>query len=468
MKPGRTIFLLVLIAAAFAGGYGYGRWYGKGGSAQAPQKSGRRILYYVDPMHPAYKSDKPGIAPDCGMKLEPVYADESPAAPAAERKILHYRDPKDHRYTSGKPGLNPETGHELEAVYEEAPAMKPGTVQVSPEKQQLIGVRYGQAEYTAGAESIRAAGKVAVDETRISHVHSRTDGWIEKVYVNFTGELVKKGQPLLTIYSPELLATQQEFLLALQAKDILKHSTVRGVAADQDALVAAARRRLELWGLTEAQIDEIQRTQKPVTNVTLYSPVSGYVTTRNAFPNQKIMPDTDLYTLVDLSRVWVLASVFEYEAPLVRLGQQAVVNLPYQPGKSYRARVSYIQPQVDPATRTIQVRLELDNPALALKPDMFVDVELEAPQRKRLTVPAEAVLDAGIQKTVFVDLGRGFFEPRTVEIGERLGDRIEILKGLRAGERIVTSGNFLISSESQLRGAVGQAVPPASPAHQHD
>jgi RND family efflux transporter MFP subunit len=459
MKPARTILILALIAAAFLGGYGYGRWYGKEGSAQAPQKSGRRILYYVDPMHPAYKSDKPGIAPDCGMKLEPVYADEGPAAAPVERKILHYRDAKDHRYTSDKPGLNPETGNDLEPVYEEAPAMKPGAVQISAEKQQLIGVRYGQAEYTASGESIHAVGKVAVDETRISHIHSRTDGWIEKVYVNFMGDLVKKGQPLLTMYSPELLATQQEFLLALNAKDIMQHSTVRGVAADQDALVAAARRRLEHWELTEAQIEEIQRTRKPVTNVTLYAPVSGYVSARNAFPNQKIAPETDLYTVVDLSRVWVLANVFEYEAPLVRLGQPAVVDLPYQPGKSHRARVSYIQPQVDPATRTLQVRLELDNPALALKPDMFVDVELETPRRKRLTVPAEAVLDAGIQKTVFVDLGKGFFEPRQVEIGERLGDRIEILKGLTAGERIVTSGNFLISSESQLRGAAG---------HQHD
>jgi RND family efflux transporter MFP subunit len=413
----RTILALILIAAAFLAGY----WLRRPAAAPHPS-SERKILYYVDPMHPAYKSDKPGIAPDCGMKLVPVYADAAPAGAM--------------------------------------PAMAPGTVEIGPEKQQLIGVRYGQAEYTSGAQTIRAQGKVAMDETRVSHVHSRTDGWIEKVYVNFTGDLVKTGQPLLTIYSPDLLATQQEYLLALKAKDIMRNSAMRDVAADNDALVEAARKRLELWSLNEAQIGEIRRTGKPVANVTLYSPGAGYVLTRNAFPNQKIAPDTELYTLADLSRVWVLASVFEADAPQVRLGQAATVSLPYAGGKTYRGRVSYIQPQVDPATRTVTVRLELDNPALALKPDMFVDVELAVAQPARLTVPAGAVLDSGLTKTVFVDRGNGMFEPREVAAGQTVGDRVEILSGLKAGERIVTSGNFLIGSESQLKAAAG--------GHRHD
>jgi RND family efflux transporter MFP subunit len=403
----RTILTLILLAAAFLAGH----WFWRP-AAPPPQKSTRKILYYVDPMHPAYKSDEPGIAPDCGMKLEPVYEDSS--AP---------------------------------------PAAAPGMIQISPEKQQLIGVRYGQAEYTSAAQVIRAQGKVAMDETRVSHVHSRTDGWIENVYVNFTGDLVRKGQPLLTIYSPDLLATQQEYLLALKARDILRHSAMRDVAADNDALVEAARKRLELWSLSQAQIEEIRRTGKPSASVTLYAPAAGYVIARNAFPNQKIVPDTDLYTLADLSRIWVLANVFEYEAPQVRLGQAATVSLPYSGGKVYHSRVSYIQPQVDPATRTVTVRLELDNPALALKPDMFVDVELAVAQPARLTVPAEAVLDSGLTKTVFVERGNGIFEPREVATGERIGDRIQILSGLKAGERIVTSGNFLIGSESQLKAA---------------
>lgn len=421
----RIVFLFVLIAASFLGGY----WFRRPVSTPATYTVARRILYYVDPMHPAYKSDKPGIAPDCGMKLVPVYEDS--------------------------------------AVAPKLPSAPAGTLQVSLEKQQLMGVRYGQAEYTSAAQVIRAQGKVAMDETRVSHVHWRTDGWIDKVYVGFAGDLVKKGQPLLTIYSPDLLATQQEYLLALKAKDIMRHSTMREVAADNDALVEATRRRLELWSLSESQIDEVRRTGKPFTNVTLYSPVEGYVLTRNAFPNQKIAPDTDLYTVADLSRVWVLASVFEYEAPLVRLGQATKVSLPYAGGKTYRARVSYIQPQVDPATRTIQVRLELDNPGLALKPDMFVDVEVAVAQPARLTVPAEAVLDSGLTKTVFVDHGNGFLEPREVSTGQQIGDRIEILKGLKASERIVTSGNFLLGSESQLKAAAQGMAPPAE-GHQHD
>ncbi len=462
----RALLVLVVIAA-FAGGYGYGRWYGK--PAAGAQKAGRKVLYWVDPMHPAYKSDKPGIAPDCGMKLEPVYEDAPAGAPGAEKKILHYQDPKHPEYTSDKPGLNPETGNDLVPVYEgDLSSMAPGTVHINTEKQQIIGVRYGQAEYTSGAQTMRAQGKVAMDETRVTHVHTRTDGWIEKVFVHFTGAVVKKGEPLLTIYSPELLATQQEYLLALKAKDIMKGATIAGAVTDSNMLVAAARRRLELWSLTDQQIDQIRETGKPVTNVTLYSPVAGYVIARNAFENQKVTADTDLYTVADLSSIWVMANVFEYEAPQVRIGQTATVSLPYAGGRTYRARVSYIQPQVDPATRTIPVRLELTNPGLTLKPEMFVDVEFSAPQATQLTVPSGAVLDSGLKKTVFVDRGNGYFEPRQVETGPKIGDRTVILKGLTAGERVVTSGNFLISSESELKSAAsGMSSAPAE-GHAHD
>jgi membrane fusion protein, copper/silver efflux system len=404
---------VILVIIAIAGAFFAGRRYSPAGTTR-----GRKVLYWQDPMHPAYKSDKPGIAPDCGMKLVPVYADQAAAAPASLRATM--------------------------------PA---GTVNISTERQQLIGVRYGTAEYSSGADAIRVVGKVAIDETLVSHVHSRTEGWIEKVHVNFTGDMVRKGQPMLTIYSPELLATQQEYLLALKAKGLMAHSMIHEVAGDADSLVAAARRRLELWDLSASQIDEIARSGKTITNVTLYAPASGYVMTRNAFANQKVMPDTELYTIVDLSRIWVFASVFEYQMPLVGVGRAAEVSLPYDGGKTVHARVSYIQPQVDPATRTVQVRLELPNPGLALKPEMFVNVELKSPRANRLTVPADAVLDTGLKKTVFIDHGNGFFEPREVAAGGRVGDRIEILKGLSAGERIVTSGNFLLNSESRLRAA---------------
>ncbi len=454
MKIARIFVFVLVLGLGFAGG-----WLlkdRKGGGAEQTDQSGRRILYWVDPMHPAYKSDKPGIAPDCGMKLEPVYADGgAPGAAAAPKgRILYYRDPRKPDYKSHAPGLNPETGNELEPVYENDPSSFPaGTVQISPEKQQLIGVQFGTAEMTGASSALRAVGKVTYDETRLAHVHTKFEGWIDQVFVDFTGKAVKKGEPLFTIYSPELFATQRELLLASRARDVLRNASLPGTAANGDSLFQAARRRLELWDLSDSQIDEVLKTGKPIKNITFYSPIEGYVLERKAFPNQKVLPDEALFTIVDLNRVWIMADVFENEAPDVRIGQAARVSLSYMEGKSFNARVSYIQPQVDPVTRTLKVRLEADNPGVALKPDMFVDVDFRIVKPQRLTAPAEAVLDTGERKTVFVDRGSGYLEPRQVTTGGRQGNRIEILSGLRAGERIVTSGNFLIDSESQLKAA---------------
>ena len=454
MKAIRTIGLLVLIVAAFAGGYIYKAV--KGGAIGPAETGGRKVLYWVDPMHPAYKSDKPGIAPDCGMKLVPVYADRGVAAAtgAGERKVLYYRDPKDPNFKAQQPGLNPETGNELEPVYaDDASTMPPGTVQLTPEKQQLIGVKYGQVEMSGGSRTIRAVGKVAIDETRIQHVHTKVEGWIDKVFVDFTGKLVKKGDPLLTIYSPDLLASQRELLLAAKAKTLMRNSALPAAYDQSESLFQATRRRLELWDLSEVQIDQVLQTGEPIKNITLYSPATGYITDRKAFPQLKIMPDTDLYTIVDLSRVWIMADVFEYEAPNIRLGEPARVSLQALPGRTFNARIDYLQPQVDPMTRTLKVRLNMDNPGLMLKPDMYADVEFRENLPSKLTVPAEAVLDAGERKTVFIDRGNGFFEPRQVRTGDHNGNRIQILSGLSGGERVVISGNFLIDSESQMKAA---------------
>ncbi|HXG32732.1 MAG TPA: efflux RND transporter periplasmic adaptor subunit [Bryobacteraceae bacterium] len=438
-----TLFgILVLTAAAFVAGYGWGRWYGPRPPAAEANRTAPASRYYC-PMHPSYISDRPGDCPICGMRLVPL---EQPGAAA---------------------GSQPEPGAGL----------PPNVFHVPVERQQLIGVRYGTAEVTSGFRTIRAVGKVDVDETRIARIHSKVDGWIEEVFVDFTGKFVQKGQPLLAIYSPELLATQQEYLLALKARRVMApaeppapatHTMLRGAQRQMErwemgeSLIEAARRRLELWDMSPAQIEELERTGKPHRTVTLYSPVSGYVTARNAFPRQRVMPDTELYTIVDLSRVWVMADVFEYETAAIRLGQPATVSLAYYPGKRFPARVTYIQPSVDPATRTLKVRLELANPRLLLKPEMFVDVEFRVAEPPRLTVPVDAVLDSGLTKTVFVDRGNGYLEPRHVETGELLGDRVVILKGLQPGERIVTSGTFLIDSESRLKAAAAGMAP-----HQH-
>jgi Cu(I)/Ag(I) efflux system membrane fusion protein len=423
MKAVRIIGLLVAVAAAFSGGYIYRAV--KGGAAGSAEKGGRTILYWVDPMHPAYKSDKPGIAPDCGMKLVPVYAGGGVAPSTA----------------SG--GANADA----------PPAMPPGTIQMTPEKQQLIGVKYGEVEMTGGSRTIRAAGRVAIDETRVEHVHTKVEGWIDQVFVDFTGKLVKKGDPLLTIYSPDLLASQRELLLAAKAKKIMRDSTLPAAYDQSEALLEATRHRLELWDLSDAQINQVLETGQPIKNILLPSPVTGYVTDRKAFPQLKVTPDTDLYTIVDLSRVWIMADVFEYEAPSIRVGGTASVTLEAVPGRTFHARVDYLQPEVDPMTRTLKVRLNMDNPGLILKPDMYADVEFRENMPPKLTVSAEAVLDAGERKTVFIDRGNGYLEPRQVITGEREGNRIQILSGLSAGERIVTSGNFLIDSESQMKAA---------------
>ena len=462
MKALKAVGVVALVGIAFAGGYVVRET--RSGTITV---DGRKVLYYVDPMHPAYRSDRPGVAPDCGMTLEPVYEDDlapDRAPRATNRRILHYRDPADPNYTSPKPGLNPETGNTLEPIYAEPTSgSRPGTVHIPPERQQLIGVKFATAEWNDSARTIRTVGKVAYDETRIAHVHTRVDGWAEKVFVDFTGDFVKKGQPMLTIYSPELLASQQELLLAARARGLMASNPLASAAQGGESLFEAAKRRLELWDLSAEQIERVLETGQPVRSITLHAPASGFVLERQVFPNQKITPESDLYTLVDLSRVWIMADVFESDIAAIRPGDRAHVSFPYAGAAPLTARVMYIQPQVDAATRTLKVRLEVANPGIRLKPDMFVNVELGVAGTRVLSVPADAVVDTGERQTVFVDLGDGYLEPRAVKAGERMNGRITILEGLSAGDRVVSSGTFLVDSESQLRSATSAMGRPQIP-----
>jgi len=465
MKTLRIFLSVALVALGILIGFGYGRWYGPHEHAGIAEDLAKPKGYHC-PMHPSYHSDKPGDCVICGMKLVP---DEDPSHPAGADpqkpagKLLYFKDPKVPDFKSDKPGVNPETGNDLEPVYENDPATMPmGTIHVSAEKQQMIGVKFGEVTPGAGIHTFRSTGKVTMDETRFSKVQTRIEGWIEKVFVDFTGKLVEKGQPLLTLYSPEMLASQQEYLLAMRSREIMKNSPLQGSQQQSDSLLAASRKRLELFSLSDAQIEEVTRTQKPLTNITIFSPISGYIMMRNAFPKQRITPETELYTVVDLSKVWIMADVFENEASMIRIGMPARIKFSYGAGPAFTGRVSYIQPQVDAMTRTLKVRIEADNPGMTLKPDMFVDVDFNVPMPARMTIPAEAVLDTGLRQTVFVDRGNGYLEPRSVEIGDRIGDRIEVKKGLSLTDRIVVSGNFLIDSESQLKSsAAGMA------GHQH-
>ena len=433
-------------------------------AATSPAPAERRVLYWQDPMHPQYTSDKPGKAPDCGMDLVPVYADQqAKPTPQAERKVLYWTDAMNPGSKYDKPGKAPD-GMDLVPVYEESPVPQQeapkGALRITPEKQQLIGVQYGVVEARAVSKTIRAVAQLTYDETRITKVHSRIAGWIERVYVDFTGQLVKAGEPLLTVYSPDLVATQDEYLLALRARDNLGDSHFRDVADGANSLLEAARKRLELWDISDQQIAEVEKTRKPVTALTLYSPVSGFVTARNSYGKQRITPETELYAIADLSTVWAIADFYEYEARDVQLGQEVALAVSAFPGRSFRGKVTYIYPQLDNSTRTLRARVELPNPDFILKPDMYATAELKIDYGRRLSIPQEAVLDSGTEQVVFVALEGGYFESRKVQLGDRVDNQVIVLSGLKAGEKIVTSGNFLIDSESTLKSALsGMGMP---------
>jgi Cu(I)/Ag(I) efflux system membrane fusion protein len=326
---------------------------------------------------------------------------------------------------------------------------------VSPEKQQLIGVRTALVEKKPLVKTVRTVGVIAYDETKLSQVYSKTEGWIDKLYVNFTGKLVEKGQPLFTIYSPDLLATQQEYLLAIKAKERLSASSIPEVRSGAVSLVDASKRRLALWDISENQIRELEEKGEAQKTLTLYAPHSGFVIKKDAHHGMKIMPDKELYTIADLSTVWVNVDIYESEISFVRPGQRASVTLSYDPGATFNGKVSYIYPSVDEKTRTAKVRLELANPGFKLKPDMYVNVEIKIDSGRHLAVPEEAVLDSGIRKVVFIDKGNGHFEPKEIKLGAKMDGHFQVLSGLNEGERIVTSSAFLLDSESRLSEAMG-------------
>ncbi len=377
----------------------------------------RKILYYVDPMHPEYKSNKPGTAPDCGMDLVPVYADGK-------------QEMADH-----------------EAI--------PGAIQITPEKQQLIGVQTSLVEFSDVQKTIRAVGQVAYAEPKQAFVTTKFEGYIEELFVDYTGKLVEKGQPLFTIYSPELVSTQEEYLLAIKTRRSMAQSASAEAAAGANTLLESAKRRLRLWDISDKQIEELERSGKITKTLTIYSPIRGYVVEKMAVRGLKVMPGMNLYQIADLSTVWVLADIYEYEIPFVKVGQEATVMLTYYAGEVFKGRVTYVYPSLSPETRTGKVRLEFPNPGQKLKPGMFANVNLQSEASKQLAVPEEAVMDSGVEQIVFVAHEGGYFEPRKVEIGPKVGDRFIILSGLKEGEKVVTSGNFLIDSESRLKSATG-------------
>jgi RND family efflux transporter MFP subunit len=362
-------------------------------------------------MHPAYRSNKPGIAPDCGMKLEPVYADHDSAGVAS-------------------------------------------VLQISAEKQQLIGVRTTEARRTPATHIFRLTGRVVPDETRVYRVTGKVEGWVREIYPPTTGSLVKKGEPLVGVFGRDYRMMQQSYVFALNAAERAQQGAGTFDAVEQNRLpVTETLAALHSAGVDEAQIEEIAKNRQPQLDTRLISPVAGFVQARNVFPNQKFEPGTELYRIVDISRVWILADLYSSEGQYVRPGAAVRISLPAYPRQTFAARVSNVPPEFDSTSRTLKLRLEADNPDFALRPNMLADIEVSATLPAAVILPTDSVIDAGLTHTVYVDRGEGRFEPRAVETGWRYDNLVEIVKGVEAGERVVSAATFLVDSESRLRSA---------------
>jgi membrane fusion protein, copper/silver efflux system len=413
----KWFFILPLVAVAL-GGLAFATHH----PGSRPRLA-RRVLYWVDPMHPAYRSDKPGTAPDCGMALEPVYADDA--------------------------------GHSLITTDDSLP----GAVKIDPGTQQLYGIQLAKVETASGQGTIRFFGRVAADQTRVYRVNLGTDGFVKETHDDAVGNHVTKDQHLAVVYSPEFLSVAGGYLSANErapaasgsSKDNTAPSTTLGAGSSQ-----ARADRLRNLGMSDSQIDEISSNHKIPENVYVVSPTDGFILARNISPGVRFERYMDMYTIADLSRVWILAEVFGRDAKVFRPGAMARVTLT-DTGETFAARVSDVLPEVDPATRVLKVRLEADNPGFKLRPDMFVNVELAASMASGLTVPADAVVDSGLSKRVFVQTTAGLFQARAVETGWRLNNRVQIVKGLREGESVVAAGTFLVDSESRLQTAVNSS-----------
>jgi len=330
-------------------------------------------------------------------------------------------------------------------------------VEISSEQQKLIGVKTVKVSLKPIQKVIRTVGRIETDERKQTTINTKIEGWIEKLHVDYTGRYVKKGDPLVEIYSPELLATQQEFLGVLkwakQPDDKKKDDTLSlMLAKDAMASLDAARQRLRLWDISEDQIKQIELSGKPVRTLTLYSPVSGFVTQKMAVLGMKVMPGEKLFDIADLSTLWIVADIYEYELPFVKVGQPAKITLSYFPGKELSSKIDYIYPTISADTRTAKIRLTLPNPGGQLKPQMFTNVEIKISFGQKFVIPESAVIDTGTSQVVYVEKGEGAFEPREVELGLRAGGAVEVLRGIKAGEKVASSANFLIDSEAQLKG----------------
>jgi membrane fusion protein, copper/silver efflux system len=435
----RRIGVALALIAAIAASYGLGRRQSR--SPSAVQAAGR-VLYYVDPMHPAYKSDKPGIAPDCGMPLEPVLARDAGGAPLPSAP-----DP-----------------------------LPPGTVSIDGSTRRLMGIRLASVERSGATRTVRVVGRVAPEDTLVYRINSGVDGFVRETYLDSVGLAVKKGQKLATYYAPDFVAAASGFLAATErvpgsvGRDGARFTpNFPGTVAKEGVRsIQGYTDRLRNLGMSDLQIKEVADSRQLPESIQVVSPADGFILARNISPGQHFDHDMEFYRIADLSRVWVAAEVYERDAPYLRPGGAAQIVLKDQ-GRRLPARITDSLPQSEAGGGSVKVRLEVGNPGFLLRPEMLVDVELPVRVPPAVTVPLDAVVDSGETARVYVERGEGEFEPRKVETGWRSGERVEILRGVEPGERVVAAATFLVDSESRLKmpapasGRVGQAVSPVSP-----
>lgn len=405
---------ILLLAVLAAGGYWFWRQR-QPGTGQATKAAQGKVIYTC-PMHPFIEKEQPGACPICGMNLV--------------KKVAS----------------TPASGQEMKTLEQ---------VSLSPTQMVLANVATDKVDRAALAKEVTAVGIVQYDQARQAKVTAWVSGRLDRLFVDKVGDYVSTRRPVAEIYSPDLVATEQEYLLALKSRDQLKSSPISSIAAGGEGLVAAARQRLKLWGVKDQQIAALEKSGQPNIRIPIYTPLSGIVIDKLVLAGQYVKEGDPLFNIADLSTVWTEVEIYENEFPFVKVGQRVAITSQSYPERTFSGRVSYIYPFLDPKTRTVKVRVELANPGLRLKPDMFVNATIKVPLAPTLVVPVTAVMDTGQRQVVWIEARPGVFEPRDVKVGARVDDRVQILSGLMRGDTIAVSGGYLIDSEAQLKGGGG-------------